>query len=54
MKWTLFDFNFSLSKKQKTAAAEEKENEKEVVSVEDDGWEAEDVLLGHFSVGSQV
>ena len=32
--------------KQKIVAAEEEQNEKEVVSVEDDGWEAEDVSLG--------
>ena len=54
MKWTLFDFNFSLSKKQKTAAAEEKENEKEVVSVEDDGGEAEDVSFGTSASVSPV
>ena len=41
-KQTLLDF--CLSKKQKIVAAEE--NEKEVVSVENYGLEAEDVLLG--------
>ena len=34
-----------LSKKQKIVVAEERENEKEVVLVEDSGWEAEDVLF---------
>ena len=43
MKRTLRDFSFSLSK-QKIVAAEE--NEKEVVSGEDDGWEAKDVSFG--------
>ena len=50
MKWTLLDFSFSFVLfcflKQKIVAAEELENEKEVVSVEDDGREAEDVLSG--------
>ena len=56
-------FSFNLSKKRKTVAAEE--NEKEVVSVEDSGQEAEDVLLGasvsippsvvlHHSPGDQL
>ena len=44
MNWTLLDFSFSLSKKQKIVAA--KENEKEVVSEEDNGREAKNVLLG--------
>ena len=30
----------------KNEKAEAEENEKEVMSVEDEGWEAEDVLLG--------
>ena len=44
-KQTLLDFSFSLSKKQKVVAAEEQEHEKEVSSVKDDGWEAEDVSV---------
>ena len=43
-KQTLLDFSFSLSKKQKIVGSEEKENEKEVVPMEDDGWEAKDIL----------
>ena len=54
MRQTLLDFSFSLSKKQKIGAAEEKEDEKEVVSVEDDGWKAEDVLLAASAQMSTV
>ena len=42
---TLLDFSFSLSKRQKIVAAEESENEKEVLSIEDDGRQAEYVSL---------
>ena len=51
-KLTLLDFSFSLFKtkqkllRQKTVAAGEYEKEKEVLSVKDDGQEAEDVSLG--------
>ena len=43
MKQTSLDFRFSLSKKHEIIAAEK--NEKEMVSVEDNGREAEDVSL---------
>ena len=46
MKRTVLDFSYSVSKKEKIAAVKEQENEEEVVSVEDDGLEAEDVSLG--------
>ena len=54
MKQTLLDFSFSLSKKQKIVAAEEKENKKEVVSVENDGREAEDDSFGTSVLVSPV
>ena len=47
MKQTLLDFSFSFFFKEKERAENSagEENEKDAVSVEDDGWMAEDVLL---------
>ena len=51
MKWALLDFGFSFSNKQKIVAAGEQGNEKEVASVDNDGWEARrsEMFVGGFS-----